>query len=81
MYGGLTRLVTIYNIFIKHLYVWLIINTFAHNSKIKIMKKGIDINRIISLYEEVKHFLDWLYQDSTVYMQRKYFKYKLISSL
>ena len=45
------------------------------------MKKGIDINRIISLYEEVKHFLDWLYQDSTVYMQRKYFKYKLISSL
>lgn len=31
--------------------------------------------------KQVKPLLDWLYQDSTVYMQRKYFKYKLISSL
>ena len=37
------------------MHVWLIINTFAHNSKIKIMKKGININRIISLYEEGKN--------------------------
>lgn len=31
--------------------------------------------------KQVKALLDWLYQDSTVYMQRKYFKYQLISSL
>lgn len=31
--------------------------------------------------KQVKTLLDWLYQDSTVYMQRKYFKYQLISSL
>ena len=31
--------------------------------------------------KQVKPLLDWLYKDSTVYMQRKYFKYQLISSL
>lgn len=31
--------------------------------------------------KQVKSLLDWLYQDSTIYMQRKYFKYQLISSL
>ena len=37
------------------MHVWLIINTFVHNSKVKIMKKGIDINYIISLYKEGKN--------------------------
>ena len=31
--------------------------------------------------KQVKLILDWLYRDSTIYMQRKYFKYQLISSL
>lgn len=31
--------------------------------------------------KQVKFLLEWLYKDSTVYMQRKYFKYQLISSL
>lgn len=30
---------------------------------------------------QVKTILDWLYKDSTVYMDRKYFKYQLLSSL
>lgn len=29
--------------------------------------------------KQVKQLLDWLYQDSTVYLQRKFFKYKLLS--
>lgn len=31
--------------------------------------------------KQVKYILDWLYEDSTVYMNRKYFKYQLLSSL
>lgn len=31
--------------------------------------------------QQVQQILDWLYEDSTVYMQRKYFKYQLLSSL
>ena len=31
--------------------------------------------------QQVQHILNWLYEDSTVYMQRKYFKYQLLSSL
>jgi intein-encoded DNA endonuclease-like protein len=31
--------------------------------------------------KQVQSILDWIYQDSTVYMDRKYFKYQLISSL
>lgn len=31
--------------------------------------------------KQVQQILDWLYKDSTVYMQRKYFKYQLLSSL
>lgn len=30
--------------------------------------------------KQVKPLLNWIYKDSTVYMQRKYFKYQLISS-
>lgn len=31
--------------------------------------------------KQVKQLLDWIYTDATVYMERKYFKYKLLSSL
>lgn len=31
--------------------------------------------------KQVQQLLNWLYKDSTVYMQRKYFKYQLLSSL
>ena len=55
MYGGLTKLVTIYKYF--------------HKTLVRCAGK------------QVKTLLDWLYQDSTVYMQRKYFKYQLLSSL
>lgn len=31
--------------------------------------------------KQVQNILNWLYEDSTVYMNRKYFKYQLVSSL
>lgn len=31
--------------------------------------------------KQTQQILDWLYADSTIYMERKYFKYKLLSSL
>ena len=30
--------------------------------------------------KQVKKILDWIYKDATVYMNRKYFKYQLLSS-
>ena len=50
-------------------------------------KKGIDIENKYDVWhlrcagKQVKLILDWLYRDSTIYMQRKYFKYQLLSSL
>lgn len=44
-------------------------------------EKSYDIWHLRCGGKQVQQILDWLYKDSTVYMQRKYFKYQLISSL
>lgn len=44
-------------------------------------EKKYDVWHLRCVGKQVKPLLDWLYKDSNVYMQRKYFKYQLISSL
>jgi intein-encoded DNA endonuclease-like protein len=53
-----------------------------HTTHIGISKEtSYDVWHLRCAGKQVKTLLDWLYQDSSVYMKRKYFKYQLISSL
>lgn len=54
----------------------------SYTSHIGIIKESkYDVWHLRCAGKQVKFLLNWLYENSNVYMQRKYFKYQLISSL